>query len=121
MTITTSHQLRPEHLNHHNTLYAGQITDWLIEAAFIAAAKLWGSTDHMVMASADNIRLTRPMVLGDILSLEASVVHLGTTSIVLRVQGTELLSGAPACSGEFVFVTVDGNGRKCPHGLRLKG
>lgn len=118
MNSVTRHQIRPEHLNHHGTLYAGQITDWLTEAAFIRTAQVRGRTDHIVMAGANQIRLLRPMVPGEILDLGAEVVRLGTTSIVLQVEGRELLSGVLCCEGEFVFVTVDDEGRKCPHGLK---
>lgn len=121
MNSLTKHQIRPEHLNHHETLYAGQITDWLSEAAFICTAQLRGRTDHIVMAGADKIRLFRPMRPGDILDLAAEVSHLGSTSIVLRVEGREMLSGTLCCEGEFIFVTVDDDGRKCPHGLKESG
>ncbi|MCD7886908.1 MAG: acyl-CoA thioesterase [Clostridiales bacterium] len=118
MEIITRHQLRPEHLNHHNTLYAGQIMDWMAEAAFIATARLRHRTDHIVMAGAENIRLLRPMVPGEILELGVESVTLGVTSIHLHIQGRELLSGAPCCTGELAFVTVDDEGKKCPHGLQ---
>ncbi|MCD8190772.1 MAG: hypothetical protein LUD78_11290 [Clostridiales bacterium] len=117
MDIITCHQLRPEHLNHHNTLYAGQIMEWMAEAAFIATARLRRRTDHIVMAGAENICLLRPMVPGEILELGVESVTLGVTSIHLHIQGRELLSGAACCAGEMVFVTVDDEGNKCPHGL----
>lgn len=119
MDSLTKHQIRPEHLNHHGTLYAGQITDWLTETAFICTAQFRGRTDHIVMAGADHIRLLRPMRPGEILDLAAEVIRLGTTSLLILVEGTELLTGSLCCRGEFVFVTVDDQGKKCPHGLAL--
>ncbi|MCD8146951.1 MAG: hypothetical protein LUD84_06705 [Clostridiales bacterium] len=118
MDIITRHQLRPEHLNHHNTLYAGQIMDWMAETAFIATAQLRRRTDHIVMAGAKDIRLLRPMAPGEILELWVESVTLGVTSIHLHLQGRELLSGDLCCAGELVFVTVDDGGKKCPHGLK---
>lgn len=119
MKITTNHQLRPEHMNHHLTLYGGQISFWLVEAAFVAAAKLWGSPDHLVMYGADNIRIVRSMRGGDILSLTAEVTALTTCSMTISVQGCDLLSQQPTCEGTFIFVTVDDNGKKMAHNLRL--
>lgn len=117
---TTHHQIRPEHLNHHRTLYAGQMTEWMIETAFVTAVGIWKSTDHIVMAGSNHTRLLRPMVPGDILQLTGVVSHLGTTSIITTVNGIELITGQPCCVGEFVFVTVDDDGHKMPHGLRAE-
>ncbi|MCQ2441542.1 MAG: hypothetical protein MJ077_00230 [Oscillospiraceae bacterium] len=116
---TTHHQIRPEHLNHHRTLYAGQMTEWMIETAFVTAVGIWNSTDHIVMAGINSTKLTRPMVPGNILQLTGTVSKLGTTSISIKVEGIELISKAPCCLGEFVFVTVDDQGHKMPHGLTL--
>lgn len=118
-TYTTHHQIRPEHLNHHKTLYAGQMTEWMIETAFVTAVGIWNSTDHIVMAGINQTKLTLPMVMGDILELTGTVEKLGKTSIILSVKGIELVTKKPCCFGEFVFVTVDDNGKKMPHGLTL--
>ncbi len=120
MEIIAKYQIRPEHLNHHHTLYAGQIADWLIEAAYVEAVTLWKRTDHIVMAGANHIQMLRPMRLGDVMVLKAGVARLGRTSIVLNVEGTELLSGERCAYGEFVFVTIDDEGHKAPHGLTLE-
>jgi acyl-CoA hydrolase len=117
METITRHHIRPEHLNHHGTLYAGQMMDWLTEAALLCTVQLRGRTDHIVMAGADHMRFLRPTVPGEILELRAEISHLGETSIVVQVKGCEMLSGADCCQGEFIFVTVDEAGHKAPHGL----
>lgn len=112
-----AHHVRPEHLNHHMSLYGGRIADWMCEAAYIATVKLRGSSAGIVAAKVEGIRFLRPLHLGDVLELRARVTRLGRTSIVLTVEGTELLSGGRSCEGTFVFVTVDEQGRSTPHGL----
>ena len=35
--ITTSHLVKGEDLNHHQTLYGGRCVEWCVQMAFIAA------------------------------------------------------------------------------------
>ena len=112
-----THHVRPEHLNHHMSLFGGRIAEWMCEAAYIATVKLRRSGEGIVVARADGIRFLRPLHLGDVLELRARVTRLGRTSIVLTVEGTEVLSGERSCEGTFVFVTVDEQGLSTPHGL----
>ncbi|MEL7655970.1 MAG: acyl-CoA thioesterase, partial [Bacillota bacterium] len=37
-----SHLVKSEDLNHHGTLFAGRSAEWLVEAAFVAAASQHG-------------------------------------------------------------------------------
>lgn len=112
-----THHVRPEHLNHHMSLYGGRIADWMCEAAYIATVKLRGSSEGIVVAKVEGIRFLRSLHLGDVLELRARVTRLGRSSIVLTVEGTEVLSGERSCEGAFVFVTVDAQGRSTAHGL----
>ena len=113
----STHHIRPEHLNHHLSLYGGNIADWMCEVAYVATARLRRRNDHIVMSRANELRFLRPLRLGDILELRATVDRVGKSSIVLRVEGIEVLSGERSCTGELVFVTVDDKGHKCPHGI----
>ena len=121
MEAICTHHIRPEHLNHHLSLYGGRILDWMCEAAYIATVQLRRSSEGIVLARAEQVRFLRPLHLGDVLELRANLERLGTTSIVLRVEGTELLSGERSCTGTLIFVTVDGEGHSCPHGLKMDG
>jgi acyl-CoA hydrolase len=113
-----THHIRPEHLNHHLSLFGGRIAEWMCEAAYIATVKLRGRSDGIVMTRAQEVRFLRPLHLGDVLELHAVVEQLGGTSIVLKVTGTELLSTERCCEGTLVFVTVDEQGRSTEHGLK---
>ena len=109
-------------MNHHNSLYAGYISEWITEAAFIGMAKVMGHTSHFVLAAVRGINVTRPVYTGSILELGYEVKYIGSTSVELAVEGRDFLSGDMHCGGSVVFVNVDDEGKKTPHGLeRLPG
>lgn len=117
MELATRHFVRPEAHNHHETVYAGRLADWLTEAAMIGVTKLLGRNDHVVLAALKEVRITKPVTAGTILEFEYAAVHLGTTSIEIAVSVKDMLTGIGHARGSAVFVTVDEEGRKTPHGL----
>ena len=56
MKIATRRFVRPEFMNHHQTLYAGYISEWLTEAAMIGVTEVMGETEHVVLAAVREIR-----------------------------------------------------------------
>ena len=57
MKIATRRFVRPEFMNHHQTLYAGYISEWLTEAAMIGVTEVMGETEHVVLAAVREIRI----------------------------------------------------------------
>jgi acyl-CoA hydrolase len=49
-------------LNHHNTLFAGQMAKWVVEACLIHAAKLYGKAENIVCVNIQ--QLTKPLIRG---------------------------------------------------------
>lgn len=120
MKTVTRHLVRPEHLNHHGTLFGGRIAEWMTEAAFIGIAEILGHTDHAVIVSTKDLTIKRPVAPGSVLQLDYETETVGTTSITIRVRGVDMLNpDTEFCSGTFIFVTVDENGHKRAHGIRL--
>lgn len=117
MELATRHFVRPEAHNHHETVYAGRLADWLTEAAMIGVTKVLGRNDHVVLAALKEVRITEPIIAGAILEFEYEVAHTGTTSIQIDVAVKDMLSDIRHAQGSAVFVTVDEAGRKTPHGL----
>lgn len=117
MDLATRHFVRPEAHNHHDTVYAGRLADWLTEAAMIGVTKTLGRNDHVVLAALKEVRITKPVIAGAILEFEYEVAYTGTTSIQIDVAVKDMLSGIRHVQGSAVFVTVDENGKKAPHGL----
>ncbi len=121
MQLATRHLIRPEHMNHHNCLYAGILSEWMTEASFVGAACALGSTQGMVLAATKEIRITQSMYPGTLLDLNFEVLHLGATSIHIAITGQDFLTKTPYCSATFVYVTVDEKGNKRPHHLGKNG
>ncbi len=120
MNTATRHLVRPEDLNHHGTLFGGRIAEWMTEAAFIGVAKILGHTDHTVIVSTKELTVRHPVAPGTVFQLDYETEAVGTTSITVRVRGVDMLNPSTEfCSGTFIFVTVDENGRKKAHGIRL--
>ncbi|MGN1205626.1 MAG: acyl-CoA thioesterase [Eubacterium sp.] len=117
MELATRKFVRPEHLNHHHTFYAGYISECMTEAAFIALACTLGHTDHVVLAAMNDIRITKPTKAGEIVEILWEVSHVGTTSMEFRISGRNMLNHEQHFMGKIVFVTVDDEGKKTPHHL----
>ena len=120
MELATRQFVRPEAHNHHETVYAGRLADWMTEAAMIGVTKLLGRNDHVVLAALREVRIKKPMTAGMILQFEYEVAKLGTTSIDISVAVIDMLSGDCYATGNAVFVTVDDAAKKAPHGLSLQ-
>lgn len=117
MEIATRHFVRPEAHNHHETVYAGKLADWFTEAAMIGVTKILGRNDRVVLAALKEMCVTKPMVAGSILEFAYEIGNVGTTSIEIMVIVRDMLSAEQYARGSAVFVTVDANGKKAPHGL----
>lgn len=120
MELATRHFVRPQALNHHETVYAGILAEWFTEAAMIGVTKVLKRNDCVVLASLKEMRVTRPMTAGNILTFEYEIGHVGMTSIEIQLMVRDMLSGQQYAEGSVVFVTVDEKGKKTPHGLRLE-
>ena len=74
----------PNTTNHHGTLFGGTLMQWMDEVAFIACTRLL--RQKVVTVSMDKIDFKTPLPEGTIVELVAKVVHVGTTSLGVRVQ-----------------------------------
>lgn len=117
MEVVTRRFVRPEHTNHHHSLYAGYISEWLTEASFIAMAKTLGTTEGYVLAAIKEIQVQKSVYPGDVLEFCYCPKNIGTTSVELLIEGRGYLSQEKHCQGTVVYVTVDEAGKKTPHGL----
>ncbi len=118
MQIATRRFVRPEFLNHHQTLYAGYISEWVTEASMIGITGILGRTDCVVLAAIREIRVVKPIVAGVILEIQYEPGKYGTTSVEIKCEGRDFLTKEQYFTGSAVFVTVDSEGRKKPHGLK---
>ncbi len=117
MELVTRRFVRPEHLNHHESLYAGCISEWVTEASFIAMAKTLGCSEGYVLAAIKEVVVTKSLYSGNIIELWYEVKKVGTTSVEISIEGRDCLSQEIQCRGSVVYVTVDEEGHAIPHGL----
>ena len=120
-TTVISHLIKPEDLQHHGTLFAGQMAKWLVEACFVAAARLVGEPEDVVCVQIHGMGFTKPAQNGDIIEIRAKVALTGTTSITVAGEAYLNEELEPSVSGMATFVTVDKQGVPYKHGVSLSG
>ena len=117
--ITISHLVKSEDLNHHGTLFAGRMAEWLVEGCFIAASKLVGRPEDVVCVQIHGMTFSRSATKGDIVELRTRVAGLGNKSITVWGKVLVNENPEPTVTGMATFVTVDGQGKSYAHGLSL--
>jgi len=116
---TIMHLVRPEDLQHHGTLFAGQMAKWLVEAGFIAASRLCGKPEDVVCVQLYQMTFEQPVNNGDIIEIKSRIAHVGSASITIYSQVFRGLDAVPLVSNMATFVTVDKGNKPYNHGLKL--
>jgi acyl-CoA hydrolase len=114
-----SHLVRPEDLQHHGTLFAGRMAEWLVEACFIAACRLVGKPEDVVCIQVHGINFHQPIHNGDVVEIKSRVALVGKTSVTVYGQAFLPEVREPSVTGMATFVTVDKQGKPYEHGLSL--
>ncbi len=106
----------PNDTNTLGNLMGGKLMHWIDIIAAIAAQK--ASNRTVVTASVDSISFNSPILLGEIVELEAQVTRSFNTSMEIRVsvKATNLRTGEsrPCNIAYLTFVAVDQNGNPIP-------
>jgi len=99
----------PNTTNHYDTLFGGTAMQLMDEVAFITATRF--CRQRVVTISSDKIDFTKPIPAGTIIELHGIVIHVGNTSLKVRVEifTEEMYCEAreKAVTGEFTFVAID--------------
>lgn len=111
--------VKSEDLNHHRTLFAGRAASWLVEASFLAAARLVGEPARVVCLQVHGMLFTRPARAGDILEIRSRVAHLGSKSITVHTECRRDGDADALVSTFATFVVLGEHERAVPHGLVL--
>ncbi len=124
MYINTNYRtVKSEDLNTHKTLYAGRLSDWMIESTFISVLTMFKERDpkgKVVMMGVDKVRWLKSAKLGDIIHIENSIAFLGNSRIILYsyVYKNNDRENKMA-EGFFTYVSVDDNEKPRPHQLKI--
>ena len=107
----------PTDVNWGGKVHGGIVMRWIDEAAHVVASRWTGST-HNVAVYSGGIRFYQPLFIGDLVEVEARLLHTGTSSMHISVH---VRSGAPK-DGDLrltthcltVFVALDDDGAAVP-------
>lgn len=107
-----SHLVKSEDRNHHGTLFAGRTAEWLVEAAFIAAAATHGRPQDILCVNVHGFTFKKPVQKGDILTIHSRIVKTGTTSMMVHVKALCEIDPGQNVEGFVTFVCVEPDTKK---------
>jgi acyl-CoA hydrolase len=112
-SITLRFLATPETVNFGGKVHGGTVMKWIDEAAYACATAF--AKRYCVTVFVGGIRFVRPIVIGDLVEVEATVAYTGKKSINIAVQvrSGDLkemnLERTTECA--VVFVSVDSHGQ----------
>lgn len=113
-----SHLVKSEDLNHHGTLYAGRTAEWLVEAAFIAAAAEHGRPQDVVCVNIHGFTFKKPVEKGGIITFVSKIAKVGNSSITVYVKSISGNLKTAYVEGFLTFVCVEPDTKvKRAHGI----
>jgi len=122
--VVTRRQFLPRHVNHHNTIFGGDILLWMDSVATYTARNFTRSP-YMKTISMNRIFFKKPLYISDIVEMRARVVYVRTYVLEVeinvnleRANGEKLLSH----SGFFTILNADETWMKqrINNGLKLE-
>jgi len=117
--VSLSMLMLPSHSNFGGKIHGGYLLSLLDQVAFACASKHSGN--YCVTASVDVVNFLRPIEVGELITLKASVNFVGNSSMVIgiRVEAENIRTGAVkhCTSAYFTMVAKDDAG----HGITVPG
>ena len=114
--ISISELMLPSHSNFSGKIHGGYILNLMDQIAFACASK--HSETYCVTASVDTVDFLRPIEVGELVTMRASINHVGNTSMVvgIRVESENIRTGKNKhCnSSYFTMVAKDDHGKSVP-------
>lgn len=108
----------PEHINIRGTLYGGRMMSWIATAGTLTASRF--ARGPVVLGAMDDLDFLTPVNLGEIVTLDAQVEHVGRTSLEV---GVGVYSESPragirrqATSSHLAFIALNEHERPRPVG-----
>lgn len=111
--ISISELMLPSHSNFSGKIHGGYILSLMDQIAFACASK--HSETYCVTASVDKVDFLKPVEVGELVTMKASINNVGTTSMVVgvRVEAENIMTGkVKHCnSSYFTMVAKDTEGK----------
>jgi uncharacterized protein (TIGR00369 family) len=103
----------PSHTNFSGKIHGGYILSLLDQIAFACASKFSGN--YCVTASVDTVNFLKPIEVGELVTMKASVNYVGRSSMIvgIRVEAENIQTGVVKhCnSSYFTMVSKDKEGK----------
>lgn len=112
-SITFQFLAEPTDVNFGGNVHGGMVMKWIDQAAYACAAQWSGK--YCVTVSANAIRFIKPIKVGQIVNLQAQLVHTGTSSMHIYVvvqscsSTTNEMNVTNRCF--ITFMATDGTGK----------
>lgn len=105
----------PEHMNHQQSLFGGNLLSWIDEVAYMTA-NLQFPNHRFVTVALDNVEFKHRIDCGEIICFCVSLEKQGATSITyfISVSGTRKNAEMILFETRITFVSVDKEGNKHP-------
>ncbi len=114
--ITISELMLPSHTNFSGKIHGGYILSLMDQIAFACASKFSGN--YCVTASVDTVNFLKPIEVGELVSMKASVNYVGKSSMIvgIRVEAENIQTGVVKhCnSSHFTMVAKTKDGQNSP-------
>lgn len=114
--ISISQLMLPSHSNFSGKIHGGYILSLMDQIAFACASKFSGN--YCVTASVDTVNFLKPIEVGELVTMKASVNYIGKSSMIIgiRVEAENIQTGITKhCnSSYFTMVAKDKEGHNIP-------
>lgn len=115
-SITFQFISEPADINYGGKVHGGEVMKWIDQTAF-ACARNWAES-YCVTVYVSGIQFHKPINIGELIKINAKVIHTGTTSIHIAVdvhaRYFEEKDYEKKTDCVIVFVAVDKNGKPRP-------
>jgi acyl-CoA hydrolase len=112
-SITLRFLAEPHTVNFGGKVHGGTVMKWIDEAGYACATR-WAKR-YCVTVSVGSIRFHRPIMIGDLVEVQARLAYTGRTSmnITVEVRSGDLKTGQMETITEclVVFVALDADGQ----------
>ncbi|NML39335.1 acyl-CoA thioesterase [Chitinophaga sp. G-6-1-13] len=115
-TITLRFLAEPSDVNFGGKVHGGSVMKWIDQAGYTCAAN-W-SGQYAVTVYVGGIRFFKPIAIGDLVEITATIIYTGNTSMHISI---DVFAGNPRQQHKqktthcvMVFAAVDDNGKTVP-------
>jgi uncharacterized protein (TIGR00369 family) len=105
--ISISELMLPSHTNFSGKIHGGYILSLLDKVAFACASKFSGN--YCVTASVDTVNFLKPIEVGELVTMKASVNYVGKSSMIIgiRVEAENIQTGVlKHCNSSYITMVA---------------